>query len=149
MCATAIRLLNVGLGSSTSFQAQAAHFRFSPDTRRIAASHHSATEAATSGPSFIHSAPNVCNFAQTHLPFLALHHPGRRVISMAMTVQEYRANARQCLSWAESATDPENREAFFALAATWASAAARIEQLNAAPRTRAAGEPLLRRAAAG
>jgi hypothetical protein len=68
---------------------------------------------------------------------------------MAMTVQEYRANPRQCLSWAESATDPENREAFFALAATWASAAARIEQLNAAPRTRAAGEPLLRQAAAG
>jgi hypothetical protein len=67
---------------------------------------------------------------------------------MTMTAQEYRANARQCLSWAESATDPENREAFFALAATWASAAARIEQLNAAPRP---GQPanLLRRAAAG
>jgi hypothetical protein len=43
---------------------------------------------------------------------------------MTMTAQAYRANAKQCLSWAESATDPENREAFFALAATWESAAA-------------------------
>jgi hypothetical protein len=50
---------------------------------------------------------------------------------MTMTAQEYRANARQCLSWAESATDPENREAFFALAATWESAAARIERSTA------------------
>jgi hypothetical protein len=41
---------------------------------------------------------------------------------MTMTAQEYRANARQCLSWAESARDPENREAFFALAATWEAA---------------------------
>ena len=40
---------------------------------------------------------------------------------MTMTVQEYRANARQCLSWAESARDPENRDAFFDLAATWVS----------------------------
>ena len=52
---------------------------------------------------------------------------------MTMTAQEYRANARQCLSWAESASDPENREAFFALAATWESAAARIEKSTAAP----------------
>ena len=43
---------------------------------------------------------------------------------MTMTAQEYRANARQCLSWAGSARDPENRDAFFALAATWESAAA-------------------------
>ena len=50
---------------------------------------------------------------------------------MTMTAQEYRANARQCLSWAESASDPENREAFFALAATWESAAARIEKSTA------------------
>jgi hypothetical protein len=41
------------------------------------------------------------------------------VITMTTTVQEYRANARQCLSWAESAREPENGDAFFALAATW------------------------------
>jgi hypothetical protein len=35
---------------------------------------------------------------------------------------EYRANAKQCLSWAESARDPENRDVFFALATTWISA---------------------------
>ena len=52
----------------------------------------------------------------------------RRVISMVSIVaQAYRANAKQWLSWAESASDPENKEAFFALAATWMSAAARIE----------------------
>jgi hypothetical protein len=77
------------------------------------------------------------------------------VITMTMTAQEYRANARQCLSWAESASDPEKREAFFALAATWISAAARIEHAarteksTAAPGIRATGEPSLRRAAAG
>jgi hypothetical protein len=53
--------------------------------------------------------------------------PRRRVFTMSMTAQEYRANARQCLFWAESAREPENRDAFFALAATWISAAARIE----------------------
>jgi hypothetical protein len=37
------------------------------------------------------------------------------------------ANAKQCLSWAELASDPDNREAFFDLAAIWVSAAARIE----------------------
>jgi hypothetical protein len=74
---------------------------------------------------------------------------------MTMTAQEYRANARPCLSWAESTSDPDNREAFFALAATWISAAARmehvarIEKSTAAPEIRAAGEPPLRRAAAG
>jgi hypothetical protein len=68
---------------------------------------------------------------------------------MTMTAQAYRANAKQCLSWAESATDPENREAFFALAATWESAAARIERSTATPGIRATGEPSLRRAAAG
>jgi hypothetical protein len=68
---------------------------------------------------------------------------------MTMTAQAYRANAKQCLSWAESATDPENREAFFALAATWESAAARIERSTAPPGIRATGEPSLRRAAAG
>jgi hypothetical protein len=36
----------VGFGSSTSFQAQAAHFRFSPDFGHIAASHRSATKSA-------------------------------------------------------------------------------------------------------
>jgi len=65
----------------------------------------------------------VCTFAQTRLPFWRGIAPSK-VISMTMTAQEYRANARQCLSWAESASDPENREAFFALAATWESAAA-------------------------
>jgi hypothetical protein len=45
---------------------------------------------------------------------------------MTMTAQEYRANARQCLSWAESARNPEHRDAFFALAATWEGAAARV-----------------------
>ena len=68
---------------------------------------------------------------------------------MTMTAQEYRANARQCLSWAELARDPENRDAFFALAATWESAAARIERSTAAPEIRATREPSLRRAAAG
>ena len=61
---------------------------------------------------------------------------------MTMTAQEHRANARQCRSWAESAINPENREAFFALAATWEGAAARIEKSNASatkalPRVRA------------
>ena len=68
---------------------------------------------------------------------------------MTMTAQEYRANARQCLSWAESAGDPDNREAFFALAATWESAAARIEKSNAAPEISTVREPSLRRTAAG
>jgi hypothetical protein len=63
--------------------------------------------------------------------------------------QEYRANAHQCRSWAESARDPENRDAFFALAATWESAAERIERSTAAPEIRATGEASLRRAAAG
>jgi len=36
----------VGLASSTSFQAQAAHFRFSPDSGRIASSHRPATKSA-------------------------------------------------------------------------------------------------------
>jgi hypothetical protein len=67
---------------------------------------------------------------------------------MTMTAQEYRANARQCLSWAESARDPENRDAFFALAATWVSAAARIEHAARIEKS-TAGEPALRRAAAG
>ena len=61
---------------------------------------------------------------------------------MTMTVQEYRANARQCLSWAESARVPENREAFCALAATWEGAAARIERSNAVP-IRATRKPSL------
>jgi hypothetical protein len=52
---------------------------------------------------------------------------------MTMTAQEYRANARQCLSWAESARDPENRDAFFALAATWEGVAARVERSTAPP----------------
>jgi hypothetical protein len=68
---------------------------------------------------------------------------------MTMTAQEYRANACQCLSCADSAKDPENRGAFFALAATWERAAERIERSNAAPEIRATGEPSLPRAAAG
>ena len=36
-----------GLASSTSFQAQAAHFRFSPDSGHIAASRRSATNRLT------------------------------------------------------------------------------------------------------
>jgi hypothetical protein len=67
----------------------------------------------------------------------------------SIIAQAYRANARQCLSWAESASDPENRDAFFALAATWEAAAERIERSTAAPGIRATGEPSLRRAAAG
>ena len=35
-----------GLASSTSFQAQAVHFRFSPNSEHIAASHRSATKSA-------------------------------------------------------------------------------------------------------
>jgi hypothetical protein len=56
---------------------------------------------------------------------------------------------------AESANDPESREAFFALAATWISAAARIEHAarieksTAVPEIRATGEPSLCGAAAG
>jgi hypothetical protein len=94
------------------------------------------------------------NFAHTHLPFWLCIAPSK-VISMTMTAQEYRANARQCLSWAESARDPENREAFLALAATWISAAARIEHAariersTAAQGIRATDEPSLHRAAAG
>jgi hypothetical protein len=74
---------------------------------------------------------------------------------VSIVAQAYRANAKQCLSWAESASDPENKEAFFALAATWISAAARIEhparieRSTATPEIRATGEPSLRRAAAG
>jgi hypothetical protein len=34
-------------GSSTSFQAQAAHFQFSPDSGHIAASHRTATNRLT------------------------------------------------------------------------------------------------------
>jgi ferric-dicitrate binding protein FerR (iron transport regulator) len=64
---------------------------------------------------------------------------------MTMTAQEYRANARQCLSWGESARVPENREAFFALAATWESVAVRIERSNAVPEIRATRKPSLRR----
>jgi hypothetical protein len=41
-------------------------------------------------------------FCSDSSPLLALQSPRRRVISMTMTAQEYRANARQCLSWAES-----------------------------------------------
>jgi hypothetical protein len=37
----------VGFGSSTSFQAHAAHFRFSPDFGHIAASHRSAAKLLT------------------------------------------------------------------------------------------------------
>ena len=47
-----------------------------------------------------------------------------------MTPQEMRANGRQCLSWSESAHYRENREAFFALARAWMSAAIRLEQDN-------------------
>ena len=36
----------------------------------------------------------------------------RRIVA-----QEYRANAKQCLSWAKSSSDPENTEAFLAFAA--------------------------------
>jgi hypothetical protein len=72
---------------------------------------------------------------------------------MTMTAQEYRANARQCLSWAESARDPENRDAFFDLAATWVSAAARIEHAARIEKSSAVPEEnrrtSARRAAAG
>jgi len=47
-----------------------------------------------------------------------------------MTPEEMRANARLCLSWAESAHYRENREAFFALARAWMSAAIRLERDN-------------------
>lgn len=46
--------------------------------------------------------------------------------------EEYRANAKQCLAWAEQATDTKTRKAFFELAATWSAAALRIEQQSAA-----------------
>ena len=91
----------------------------------------------------------VCTFAQTRLPFWRGIAPSKGDQYMTMTAQEYRANERQRLSWAESASDPENREAFSALAATWESAAARIEELTAAPGISTTGEPSLRRAASG
>src|ERR1700683_1417413 len=47
-----------------------------------------------------------------------------------MTPQEMRTNPHQCLSWSESGHYPENREAFFALARVWMSAALRLEQDN-------------------
>jgi hypothetical protein len=47
-----------------------------------------------------------------------------------MTPQEMRANPHQCLSWSESAHYRENREAFFALARAWMSAAIRLERDN-------------------
>ena len=47
-----------------------------------------------------------------------------------MTPQEMRVNAHQCLSWSESAHYRENREAFFALARAWMSAAIRLERDN-------------------
>src|ERR1700683_2366712 len=47
-----------------------------------------------------------------------------------MTPQEMRTNAHQCLSWSEAAHYRENREAFFALARAWMSAAIRLEQDN-------------------
>src|ERR1700731_4792650 len=40
------RIDDFRLGSSTSFQAKAAHFHFSPDSGHIAASHRSATKSA-------------------------------------------------------------------------------------------------------
>jgi hypothetical protein len=45
-----------------------------------------------------------------------------------MTPDEFRANARQCLRWAEQASSPDNREAFFGLATVWEAAALRLEQ---------------------
>jgi len=81
--------------------------------------------------------PNVSAFAQTHHPFRLCITPLKGDQMMTMTAREYRANARHCLAWAESAIDPENREAFFALAATWISAAVRLERSTAAPEIRA------------
>ena len=52
---------------------------------------------------------------------------------MTMTAREYRANARQWLAWAESAIDPENREAFSALAATWISACRAVREIDCRP----------------
>jgi hypothetical protein len=91
------------------------------------------------------------HFCSDACPSLGVQLPRRRVIRLTSTIaREYRAK-----SAAESTSDPDNREGFFALAATWISAAARIEHAariersTAAPEIRAAGEPLLRRAAAG
>jgi hypothetical protein len=50
----------VGLASSTSFQAQAARFRFSPDPGHIAASHRSATNRLTRDE----ARPMTVNFAK-------------------------------------------------------------------------------------
>ena len=72
-------------------------------------------------------------FCSDARPSLGVQSPRRRVITMTTTVQEYRANARQCLSWAELAREPENRDAFFALAATWEGVATWVERLTAAP----------------
>jgi hypothetical protein len=85
----------------------------------------------------------VCTFAQTRLPFWRGIAPskGDQYDHDRAGVP---ANARQCLSWAESASDPENREAFFALAATWESAAARIEKSTAAPGITASRQSQLR-----
>jgi hypothetical protein len=50
--------------------------------------------------------------------------------------EEYRVNIRQCLAWAEQASDPENRAAFYELAKTWDAAARRLEQSAASYRPR-------------
>jgi hypothetical protein len=60
--------------------------------------------------------------------------------ALGISFQQSRT-AKQCLSWAESASEPENREAFFALAATWISAAARIEHAARIERSIAAPLP--------
>ena len=72
------------------------------------------------------------------------HVPARRTALTACARGPAWAGARQ-----DSRCDPENRHAFFALAATWEAAADRIERSTAAPGIRAIGEPSLRRAAAG
>jgi len=54
-----------------------------------------------------------------------------------MTPQDYRANASQCLRWAEQASYPDNREAFFDLAEKWQRAAARLERALNSPRSAA------------
>ncbi len=82
-------------------------------------------------------------------PLLTLHRSSKGDQHGEQRRAGYRANAKQCLSWAESAIDPENRDAFFALAATWEAAADRIERSTVAQGIRATGESSLRRAAAG
>jgi hypothetical protein len=47
------------------------------------------------------------------------------------TADQYRAFARECIRWANGATNIEHREAFLDMATHWAEAAARLDHQHA------------------